>query len=600
MRMGSGLVLVKALRQVWKILSPKQKTEAVLLFLMMLVGMVLEIIGVGSIFPVMAMFGESDRISDFISTAPPSIGRFFLGMTSEKLFVLLLFCLVVVFLFKNLFLAILAWRQAKFAFGLQSELSQRIFELYLQRPYIYHIERNSAQLIRNTTVEVNAATFNVVLPSIYIMSEALVILGLSILLLSIEPLGAIISLTVLVLAALVFQKLTSKKIQRDGRSRQYHEGKRIQHLQQALNGIKEVKLIGCEQELLSRFQHHATQYSYVGRNHVTFQQLPRLWTEILAILGLALLVGTMVFLGQPLTVVLPTLALFAAASFRLMPSISRIITYLQSINFSTAVIELLHEELNSETQIVPPNYKDKILKEFSDKLEFREISYNFSSRDQPAVSKVDFSIPYGKTVGIIGSSGAGKSTLVEIALGLLEPDGGSVLVDGIDIRSNVKFWQKQIGYVPQSIFLVDDTIKRNVAFGLPDNQISEQKLSRALINAQLDQMVKDLPDGVETNVGEHGVRLSGGQRQRIGLARALYQNPSVLILDEATSSLDEETEIDVMKAINDLHGKKTIIIIAHRHVTLKNCDLIYSLKSGKINWSGSYESLLKLNKVISC
>lgn len=590
--MSSFTVLRAAIKAIWYLLDKQQKVQAFIVFAMMIIGTFLEILSVGLIFPIISIFSSPDRFEEVIMDLVPFAASYILSMSMDDLFLMLVASLVVVFALKNAYLAALVWFQARLAFGVQSNLSQRLFNNYILQPYSFHLEQNSAQLIRNATTEVNALTFNVLLPMMFLATETLVVAGVTILLVFLQPWGAITSIGVLIVATLIFQKMTFMKIQGDGKARQYLEGKRILHLQQALGGIKEVILNGCEKELLLRFSTDAEKYARVGRTHVTFQQLPRLWIETLAIIGLALLVATMLYLDQPLSEVLPTIALFGAASFRLMPSISRIIANLQSINFSNAVVEVIRKELNVNFPSEDVVRDDASLDLFHDKLELHNLSYSFSGASKPAISNINLSIPYGKTIGIIGSSGAGKSTLVELILGLLEPDEGSIEAGGKDINADKKTWHSQIGYVPQSIFLLDDTIARNIAFGLPEDQISYSKIEKSLKNTQLFHTVMNLPNGVNTPVGERGIRLSGGQCQRIGLARALYHNPNILILDEATSALDEETESDVMRAINDLQGTKTIIMVSHRYKTLKNCDKIYSLNDGKIDWTGSYSELL--------
>lgn len=578
--------------KIWALLTWAQRREAILLFVMMLIGMCFETIGVGLVFPLITMLGNPGRIGTSLSFLPrPLLDSMLLG-THERLIVIALIGLVAVYVVKNSFLAVLVWRQAKFAFALQADLSQRLFALYLSQPYAFHLQRNSAQLIRNATAEVNAVTFNVVLPGLYLCSETFVVAGLAALLVWIEPLGAIISLSVLAVAGWLFQRATSERIQRGGESRQYHEGKRIQHLQQSLGGVKEVKLLGREAEFLAKYRHHAEHYSHAGRSHVTLQQVPRLWIEILAVTGLALIVLSMIGQGRQIAAVLPILALFAAAAFRLLPSVSRTLTYLQNIRFARPVVDVLHQEFSSLPRPLDRSDRLQPMQPFAATLELQQLTYRYEFSEHDAVREVSLTVRAGEAVGFIGGSGSGKSTLIDLLLGLLDPTRGSVVVDGRDIRDGLKSWQGQIGYVPQSIFLTDDSIKRNVAFGLPDAAISESEVWRALRAAQLEDFVKSMRAGMETIVGERGVRLSGGQRQRVGLARALYHDPSVLVLDEATSSLDKETESGVMEAIGALRGIKTMVIVAHRLDTLEQCDRIYRFEHGQIFWTGTYDQLL--------
>lgn len=312
----------------------------------------------------------------------------------------------------------------------------------------------------------------------------------------------------------------------------------------------------------------------------TLQQFPRLWLELLAVSGLTILVISMLAQDRALEAVLPTLGLFAACAFRLMPSINRVLGAVQSLRYGLPVIDVLHEELNLATPKVADT--PSLSTTFHDVLELCRITYAYPGAVEPALKDISLAIQRGESVGFIGASGAGKSTLVDILLGLLTPDTGEIRVDGKDIQTNLRNWQDQIGYVSQSIFLTDDTLRRNVAFGLPNEEIDDVAVRHAIRAAQLEEFATSLPDGLQTFVGERGVRLSGGQRQRIGIARALYHDPPVLVLDEATSSLDAETERGVMQAITALQGTKTIIIVAHRLSTVDHCNRLYRLHEGRL------------------
>ena len=355
---------------------------------------------------------------------------------------------------------------------------------------------------------------------------------------------------------------------------------RIQHLQQGLGGAKDAKLLGREADFLNQYHVHNAGSEKVSRREFTLGALPRLWLEMLAICALAVLVIGMIGQGKPQDALLPALGLFAAAAFRLMPSANRVINALQCVRFSRPVIDMLSSELRLLDDTNPQPRGGPL--PFTMSLALDRIQFAYPSAETQALRGVSLTISRGSSVGFIGGSGAGKSTLVDIMLGLLTPDSGAVKVDGIDIRTNLRGWQDQIGYVPQSIFLTDDTLRRNVAFGLPSDQINEAGVWRAICAAQLTQFVEDLPKGLETLVGERGVRLSGGQRQRIGIARALYHDPSVLVLDEATSSLDTGTERSFMEAVRALQGDKTVIIVAHRPSTVEHCNRLFRVENGRI------------------
>jgi ABC-type multidrug transport system fused ATPase/permease subunit len=321
-------------------------------------------------------------------------------------------------------------------------------------------------------------------------------------------------------------------------------------------------------------------------------QLPRLWLEMLAVVGLAVLVLSMIAQGNDIKSIMPILGLFAAAAFRLMPSVYRMLGALQSLRFVKSIIEILRGELALKT------LEQKAARPVGERIDFTrdirliDVYFTYPNSARPSLSSLSMCIRHGETVGFIGCSGAGKSTLVDIILGLLRPQGGQIEVDGWDISRGLRDWQDHIGYVPQTIYLTDDTLRRNVAFGFSDEAIDDEAVKRAVRAAQLDDFVMTLPQGLETEVGERGVRLSGGQRQRIGLARALYSDPSVLVLDEATSALDVATEAEVMHAITALHGRKTILIVAHRLSTVENCDRIIRMEGGMISAEGTAAKIL--------
>jgi ABC-type multidrug transport system fused ATPase/permease subunit len=332
------------------------------------------------------------------------------------------------------------------------------------------------------------------------------------------------------------------------------------------------------------------------------QQFPRLWLELLAIGGLALLVTSMLAQGRDMVSIVPTLGLFAVAAFRLMPSVNRVLAAVQSLRYAHVVIDTLYEEFKLDVPEPVANQANGVthpVSAFKAEIHLSILGYTYPNATLPAISDISITIQKGQSAGFIGPSGAGKSTLIDVILGLLPPSSGQVLVDGQDIGKNLRAWQDQIGYVPQMIYLTDDTLRRNVAFGLPDGQIDDTAVRRAIRDAQLEEFVASLPDGIESKVGERGVRLSGGQRQRIGIARALYHNPSVLVLDEATSALDSETEVDVMQAITALKGNKTILIVAHRLSTVKNCDQLYQLEHGKLVAYGTAMEILKNDDSVS-
>lgn len=567
------------------LLTASQKRSVFILLCMMFCGMLLETLGVGMVIPVLAFLSQENPTAQY-----PALQKLLshVGNPSDnELIVGVMLAMVLLYTVKTIFVAFVSWRQARFVFSLQTSLAQRLFSGYLRQPYAFHLQRNSAELIQMVANETAQFARGAMLPSMLLLTESLVLIGICTLLLIIEPMGAILVMVILAFAGGVFFHFSRKRSARWGAARQHHEGKSIQHLQQGLGGAKEVKLLGREESFIAQFALHSSASASVWERQITLQALPRLWLELLAVVSLASLVLTLLWKGGSMSSMIPTIGLFAAAAFRLMPSFNRVLTALQNLRFALPVINRLVDELSLLSHMKEKS--DKTTMQFQKELRLENISYTYQSASSPALSGITLSIPNGASVGIIGSSGAGKSTLVDVLLGLLDPSSGGVFVDGVNIQSNMQGWMSQIGYVPQAIYLTDDSLRSNIAFGVPPNEVEESAILRALNAAHLDDFLKSLPEGLDTLVGERGVRLSGGQRQRIGIARALYNDPPILVLDEATSALDTDTEKCVMDDVNALHGRKTIIIIAHRLTTLTECDTIIRLEDGKIISSISQE-----------
>ena len=574
--------------KIWALLTPGQRRGAFVLLALMLVGAVLETLSIGVVIPALSLLTQSDfaarhpAIAAVLGVAP--------GDPARVLVLRGMLALVIVYAVKNVFIAYSVWRQNGYAFQLQLSISQELFARYLRRPYTFHLQKNSAELVRNVGGEVDIFASSVMSSAIIVMSEALVMAAVIALIMAVEPVGAVIVATVTGSAAYLFWRLSRPHVARWGERRQLHAGQRVQHLQQGLGGVKDVKLLGREADFIEQFRLHSDAYAQVGARQNTLLQLPRLWLELLVVGGLAALVATMLAGGRSLEGVLPTLGLFAAAAFRLLPSLNRILTALQALRYGLPVVNVLHAELTDGEEATPQATTPL---PFTRAVTFDNVSFRYESADAVTLPRVSLGIAHGSTVGFIGQSGAGKTTLVDILLGLLKPDSGRVLVDGIDIQTNLRGWQDQVGYVPQSIFLTDDTLRRNVAFGIPGELIDTGAVERAIRAAQLDDFVSELPAGLDTVVGERGVRLSGGQRQRIGIARALYHDPAVLVLDEATSSLDPETEHEVMESVGALHGSKTIVIVSHRMSTMEYCDRVFRLERGRVVEEGEPAAVVR-------
>lgn len=567
------------------ILTPAERKRSLVLLCFMAVGTMLEMLGVGLLYPVMILMGQNDLTIRYPQLQ--AVLEFLGHPTQSQLVAGVILGLVGIYLIKNMFLTYLAWRQARFISDMKAQLAQRLFTAYLRQAYTFHLQRNSAHLGHNI---MEVKVFNSAVNTCMILvTEGLALLGITALLLLAEPLGVMIMMLILFAAVWSFNYITRPSVTRWGVARQHHEALFTQHMYQGLGGVKDVKLLGRESNFLAQFQLHNAQWARVSESQAIMQQLPRLWLELLAVAALAILVLSMLTQGIDSNTIVPTLGLFAAAAFRLIPSFNRILAGVQSIRYSLPSVNLMHEEaklivaepyVTQEKSAVP-------VPAFQKEIRLTNIRYFYPSTPTPSLNNISISIQKGESVGFIGPSGSGKSTLVDVMLGLLPPSDGQVMVDGEDIQTNLRAWQNQIGYVPQFIYLTDDTLRHNVAFGLAKKEIDDAAVQRAIKDAQLEEFVASLPKGLETIVGERGIRLSGGQRQRIGIARALYHDPAVLVLDEATSALDTATEHDVMQAVKALQGSKTMLIVAHRLSTVEHCDRLYRLEQGRVRRDGS-------------
>lgn len=572
-----------------------------MLFLFSLTSL-LEVIGIGMVGPFIALATDPGAIhrNGWLN----ALYRQF-QLTSEYQFLLIVGLAVIAVFYLKAFLNFSAQKYIfEFGFGQQAELAARLMKSYLAAPYTFHLSRNSAALIQNINNETERFANGLMMPLLTSISNSIVILALVALLIKTNALAMVIIAGVLLFAAAIVYGLKDR-LKRWGKESSEARTEIIRTINHGIGGLKETKVIGCEPYFEAKMEEQVRKFGTSASLAISFSNLPRFMIE--AFLITFLIIFTVVFITssqgnqQSLSAVL---GIFALASIRLLPAISNVVTSINGMRYCIFSLEQIYFDLKEleaaseqqlslfQTKSLHAHQKSLSLK---NKVLLDNVIYRYPHASKDSLNNVSLTIEKGQSIGLIGKSGAGKTTLVDVILGLLIPQSGDITADGISIYTNLRSWQNMIGYVPQSIFLIDDTLKRNIAFGVPDEFIDQERLLKAVEAAQLSELVEQLEQGLETKVGERGVLLSGGQRQRVGIARALYHEREILVFDEATAALDNETESLVTEAIKALSGTKTLIIIAHRLSTIEHCDRIYMLEKGKISRSGSYEEVVLLS-----
>ena len=581
--------MLKMFRKIGLLLDARQKRKMVWLVFLMLIGALLEALGITLVIPIMMAIVDPASIRQ----NKYHMGDIYnlLGMRSTIQFaVVMMAAIIVVFVLKNLFLFYQNVALLKFIYTNQFETSNRMMINFMKRPYEYYLGANTSIIQRNITSDINNV-YALILTILQLTSEVIVfIILVGVLLLVDAKMIAVIA--GLLIGVLMIVKWVIKPIMiRAGKQNQDFYTGLFQWISESVNAIKEIKIGGKENYFINEYAKCGNGYVSAVQKYNVFNSTPRLLIETVFITGL---VGYMLVEvlrgGADPTAMISQLGVFAAAAARLLPSANRINNYLTSVAYFSPFLDNVSENLQAEIHESGRSYdvKDYPVGENVTKLpvhreiQLQNITYRYPGGNTYVFRNADVTFRVGESIGIVGPSGAGKTTIIDIMLGLLHPESGKVLADGVDVQSNYKGWLRNIGYIPQSIFMFNTSIRKNVAFGVPEEDIDDEKVWKALHEAQLDEHVRSLPDGLDTQIGERGIRFSGGQRQRIGIARALYEDPEVLVLDEATSALDNDTEQAIMDSINRLHGRKTLIIIAHRLETIEKCDVVYRVQDGKV------------------
>jgi ABC-type multidrug transport system fused ATPase/permease subunit len=577
--------MLTVIRQTFVIFTLHRDRSALILAGLLVVSALLEMLGIGLLLPVIGLLADPDALARNLQLASLHTA---LGAPPERqLAMLLLLGLVGVFVLKNVFRAGVVLLAARFAAHRQAILAARLFDLYLRQPLSFHLQRNSAELLRNLLSGAAMTVGGALMPMVSLLSELLVLVGVLLLLLVVEPWGTIAVGGALALVSVLYYALVRRRLAAWGAAWQQHETRKITLLYQGLAAVKELNVLGREAHVQAAFADEAMAQARIHTRQAFAGQLPPLWLETAAVLAMTALLLLLDLRGQSVQAAVPVLAVFAAAAFRLLPVVNRALVAVQQIRAAGPAVAAIAAEL----ALRPARPLLVARPVLARPAPFREIAvedvrFRYLGAAADTLSGISFTVPAGSTVGLIGRSGAGKSTLLDLLLGVLQPTSGTIALDGAPIAADIAGWQARLGYVPQDIFLSDESIRANVALGLPAHMIDEAAVRRALAAAQLDGFIASLPAGLNTVVGERGVRLSGGQRQRIGIARALYHDPDVLMLDEATSALDSETETAFIETTRALAGRKTLIVIAHRLSTVAHCDIVHRLEAGRIVWSG--------------
>lgn len=575
------------LKKLSAILDRGQKIRILGLMVLILIGGLLETASASLILPLVSAILDEEKFAEnrYVMQI-----RELLGIESIRTFTLcMLGFIIAIYIFKAVFLILQTYLLARFANKNRARCTTNLLWQFLHRPYEYYLYAETSDIIRTIYGDMDNI-FNLLLQCMNFASELVVSLCLGVFLLITDWKMCLLMVILLGVLTLINVKVIKKHLNIAGEGSRITQAGMYKWILQGASGIKDVKVLRKEYYFTDRYSDSAEGYADNQIKYNVLTNLPRLLIEAVAILGILIYVMISMLVGVNIASLMTTIAAFAVAAMRLLPSVNRLNTYIANIAYFEPALDFIYENVNTkglseENVLITHNPTEEYVPElsFKDTIELNDITFAYPNTDKNIFTHADMTVPIGASVGVVGASGAGKSTIVDIMLGLLEVKSGEILCDGIDAMEHYPEWLSHIGYIPQTIYMLDDSIRRNIAFGVDDKDIDDDRVWAVLKEAQMMDFVKALPDGLDAQIGERGVRISGGQRQRLGIARALYHNPQILIFDEATSALDNDTETAIMDAIDSLHGQKTMVIIAHRLRTIENCDIIYEVKDEKIN-----------------
>ncbi|SER56215.1 ABC-type bacteriocin/lantibiotic exporter, contains an N-terminal double-glycine peptidase domain [Butyrivibrio fibrisolvens] len=574
------------------IFDRRQKKQFALLGVMILIGGLFETLGVSMMVPVVTAIMDPDTLHKVLDAAGQKIPFInsllsIFGLDSDKkLIIFLLLSLITIFVIKNIYLLLLSAKQNSFVAYGRNEMISRVMREFLNRPYEYYLGADIPTVFRITDSDI-PNLFHMIMAILSLSTELVVSVFLAIVLVFVNWQMTLFIVSIFLVITIFNTKIIKPRMEGYGSENQKVQSRIAKWRLQAIYGLKDVKVLHREDFFIRNYYESGLDGARLTKNYSIFNSLPRYLIESIFMVAVLGFITVYIALGGDVTVLIPQLTAFALAAFRIMPSANRINTYIAEIAYEQPSLNYIYDNLtesmkaDSEMRAIAEKISGPALK-LENEIKLKNITFHYPDSDKNIFSDAQMVIPKGKSIGIMGSSGAGKSTIVDILLGLLHTQTGEILCDGRNIFSNYESWLSQIGYIPQSIYLIDESIRENIAFGIDADKIDDDRIWEVLKEAQLDGFIKTLPEGLDTKIGDRGVRLSGGQRQRIGIARALYHNPEILVFDEATSALDNETEAAVMEAVNSFHGKKTMVIIAHRLNTIEKCDIIYEVCNEKI------------------
>ena len=576
------------LQKINEIFDKKQKRQLVLLGFMIFIGGFLETLGVSTMIPVVTVLLTPEKVQEYIDQYDflSKICNALHITSVNQVAVSLLLLLMAVYVIKNVYLLFLVYRQNTFITQNRNNMISRVMAEFLNRPYEEYLGADIPTVFRITDSDI-PQTFALMLALLSLASEVVVSCLIFLVLLIQNVKMTLFVMFVFGVLTLVIVKVLKPRLNRIGAKNQEIQSRIAKWRIQATYGLKDVKVLNREEFFVRNYYETGKVGANVARNYAVLNNTPRLLIETIFIVSMLGYVAIYINGGGDVSEMMTTIATFGVAAIRVLPSVNRINTYITEIAYTTPSLNFVYENLQQgmKTDAMLAERKANSQKEklkLDDKIELNHISFHYPDSDKNIFTDAHMVVLRGKSVGIMGSSGAGKSTIVDILLGLLHVQEGQITCDGVDIFKNYESWLAQIGYIPQSIYLIDESIRENIAFGIDADKIDEKRIWEVLEEAQLKEFIEELPEGLDTTIGDRGIRLSGGQRQRIGIARALYHNPEILVFDEATSALDNETEAAVMEAVNSFHGKKTMVIIAHRLNTIEKCDIIYKVENEKI------------------